>query len=557
MNPLSTIVYVRFSDDEQRGNLSIEYQVAECRRFIADHWPKDVDTIRVLADEALSGKLVKRRDGFQELLSLVDARTVSRVIVFSYSRLGRNQPETEIAARRIERSGVEVWSTQESRDPFVRQILGAVNEQYSRQLAMHSRAGMCELARRGFAPGGPIPFGYVAKKIDDPGNKRDKDGNLVRRTAYEVSPSEAEVVVRIFDMADQGFGIRKIARTLTDEHVPPPRGGAKGWDPLTIRSILRNPKYVGILRFNQRHFYLNDRETRVYRENSKSDWVEVPSSYIPVIVKREVWDRVQKNFSSPKERVSRGPHPRYALSGIVVCAICGAPCQVTSSDRKGHRYRYLRCGHAARRGPAVCANRGHASHDDVLEKIIHELEREVFSEANITYLTNQIRKTLQGLSVGNSADRKRLDRRLADVDQAIKNLVAYVELHGPDDPGIAQKLVERQAERKEILGLLRSAGRTPMPKVLANLEERVRSLVGKTLQLLTQETVDLFKTELKRHLKSAELHEDGSVRVVGTLEGLLQGTTLQCNLVAGGRPPLCTENLPTFEFWIHPKGHVA
>jgi DNA invertase Pin-like site-specific DNA recombinase len=533
MSVRSMIIYVRYSDDEQRGNHSVEYQLSESRRLIATKWPDAADKIRLIKDEAVSGRLMKRREGFQELLRLVMAGEVSRVVVFSYSRLGRNQPETEIAVRRIEMCGVEVWSTQEPREPFVRQILGAVNEQYSRQLAAHSRAGMCELARRGFAPGGPIPFGYVAKRIDDPENKRDKDGTVLRRTAYEVSPTEAQVVVRIFEMADKGLGIGRIARTLTAEHVPPPRGGDKGWEPLTIRSILRNSKYVSLLRFNQRRFFLNDRETRVYRENPSTDWIEVASDYIPPIVSRELWDRVQETFTKRKEGVSRGPHPRYALSGIVVCATCGASCQVTSSDRKGHRYRYLRCGHAFRRGPAVCANRGHAPHDDVLEKIVHELERQLFTEDNIAYLTNQIRKTLVGLSAGNASERKQLERRLADVDRGIQNLIAYVEVHGPNDPEIAQKLRQRRAERQEIENAIRSAGRTAAPKLLTNLEGKVRALVGKTLQLLTQETLDLFKTELRKHVKSAELHEDGSVRVVGTLEGLLQGTTLQCNLVAG------------------------
>jgi len=552
------IIYARFSTEDQRRSLSIEGQVAECRRFIEEHWPDEKDNVIVITDEAFSGRLMKKRDGFNEMMRLVKSGQAKRIVVEKYERLGRSGPETELAARRIELTGTEVWSTKEQRDRFVRQLMGLVNEKRLRDDADNTLRGMRELARQGFPPGGPVPYGWVGRKIDDPLGKRDEDGRLVQRTVYEIVAAEAIVVRRVFKMHDEGTGIPTIAKLLNNEHISPPRGGSEGWDPTAIRSMLLNPKYKGVLRFDMRHFVLTEQETRVFTINPNQQWVEGPSKYIPAIVDAELWERVNTKFAERRGRGPRGPRPKYGLTGLIMCATCKKPCQVASGTRKGHTYKYMRCGRAAKRGAAICTNRKYVSHDPALEALIAGVERGLFSEENVSYLTRQVRKMVSEMLNGAGDDQIALKRSLSDLDRKIGKLVEFVEEHGTSDPEIPKRLRERRAERDRIQAQLAAHDRAAMhPGLPLEVEAKVRGLVGKTAKLLKESTLDVFRLELKKHIQTAELQEDGRIRVVGTLEGLLQGTTLQCNLVAGGRSPLRTEPLPTFEFWITPKEFVA
>lgn len=552
------IIYARFSTEEQRRSLSIEGQVAECRRYIEKHWPEEKDNVVVLTDEALSGSLMKKRDGFNEMMRRVRNGEVKRVVVEKYERLGRTGPETEIAARKIESMSTEVWSTLELRDRFVRQLMGIVNEKRLRDDAANTLRGMRELARQGFPPGGPVPYGWIGRKIDDPLGKREEDGRLVQRTIYEIVTEEALVVRRIFKMHDEGMGIPAIAKILNNEHIPPPRGGHEGWDPTAIRSMLLNPKYKGVLRFDMRHFVLTEQETRVFKINPNEQWVEGPSKYIPPIVDAELWERVNSKFAERRGTGPRGPRPKYGLTGIIMCGTCKKPCQVASGTRKGHTYKYMRCGRAAKRGAAICTNRKYVSHDPALEALIAGVERGLFSEENISYLTRQVRKIVSEMLSGAGDDQNALKRSLSDLDRKIGKLVEFVEEHGTSDPEIAKRLRERRAERDRIKAQLAEDERAALhPRFPVDVEAKVRGLVANTAKLLNESTLDVFRLELKKHIQTAELQEDGRIRVVGTLEGLLQGTTLQCNLVAGGRSPHRTEPLPTFEFWITPKEIVA
>ena len=76
------------------------------------------------------------------------------------------------------------------------------------------------------------------------------------RVERVIEPAEADVVRRIFGLAAQGLGFKRIAATLNGERAlaPAPRrtGRPRGWAPSSIREILNRELYRGVAVWNRR-----------------------------------------------------------------------------------------------------------------------------------------------------------------------------------------------------------------------------------------------------------------------------------------------------------------
>jgi site-specific DNA recombinase len=81
---LRVAVYARFSSENQR-DASIDDQVRLCREFVARN-EGDTGEGWILTDYAVSGRSIAR-EGFDELLRLVESRRVDVVVTESGDRL--------------------------------------------------------------------------------------------------------------------------------------------------------------------------------------------------------------------------------------------------------------------------------------------------------------------------------------------------------------------------------------------------------------------------------------------------------------------------------------
>ena len=70
---------------------------------------------------------------------------------------------------------------------------------------------------------------------------RDKDGGLA------IVAEEAEIVRRIYSLRRQRKGYKAIADVMNQDGVPTKRGGK--WYAATVRYILDNPKYKGLIEY--------------------------------------------------------------------------------------------------------------------------------------------------------------------------------------------------------------------------------------------------------------------------------------------------------------------
>src|SRR3954463_12853198 len=132
------------------------------------------------------------------------------------------------------KAGVELRSVQDDStftNPLLAFAMGERNAEDSRRKSLGVAAGMKRIAAAGRPSGGPRPYGY-----------RYDSGALV------VVEAEAVIVRRVVSQFLAGRSITAIARGLARDGVPTLRGGP--WRQSTVSGILRNPTYIGQVRYD-------------------------------------------------------------------------------------------------------------------------------------------------------------------------------------------------------------------------------------------------------------------------------------------------------------------
>ena len=103
-------VYARYSSDMQHPR-TIDQQLSECRRFIADHkWAMAENHIYL--DKGVSGSDITRK-GYQNLLATAKGGEFDCIIVDDLSRFGRDLAECTRALEELAFHQVDVWSVSE------------------------------------------------------------------------------------------------------------------------------------------------------------------------------------------------------------------------------------------------------------------------------------------------------------------------------------------------------------------------------------------------------------------------------------------------------------
>ncbi len=297
--------YLRVSTDEQ-AELSPESQLEEIRKYagregiilLEDH---------IYIDPGISGKKAEKRPQFMRMIAAAKERSCpfSVILLWKYSRFARNQEES-IFYKSILRSkcGIEVVSVTEPliAGPFgslIERIIEWMDEFYSIRLSQEVKRSMLVNAKKGKLQCS-ASFGYSIK-----------GGVLVP------NESESKHVRRIFDSFLSGKGIYAIARELNDLGVRTHRGNR--FESRTVEYILRNPVYIGKLRWNP--------AGKTRRDFCNENIIVSDSGHIP-LVSKEIWEAAQQRLDEIKNRYGRKARPTYSLkgwtSGIVRCASCGA-----------------------------------------------------------------------------------------------------------------------------------------------------------------------------------------------------------------------------------------
>lgn len=443
MNIKNAAAYIRVSTDEQT-EFSPDAQLRELREYAAAH---DLLLVRTYSDEGISGRRAEKRPGFMQMVA--DARSAEHpfdvILVHKFDRFARNREDSIVYKSMLKRSGVEVVSIKEPlSDGAYAGVMEAIYESfaeaYSINLGQEVRKGMKEKALRGEPQTAP-PFGYRLE------NKQ-----------FYPDEREAPAVREMFAMHLRGTNCITIAHWLNDHGYTTHRGTR--FENRTVEYILRNPVYIGKLRWNPKR--------RSRRNYDDPDILTVQGKHEPLI-DEETFNTVQEQIAERKALYPYHARPNYDrkhwLCGIVRCASCGA----TMIFAQTH---WMKCNNYVR---GRCRYSQHIDIELLERALLSRLQADLLSsddlQCRIIAAKDDYALTVQRLTV--ELDRARTKRsRLADaylngafeVDE-LKRLQSLI------DAEIAQK--EQELQEAQASAPTESTG----PALRAAIEQTLHTLV--------------------------------------------------------------------------------
>ena len=359
--------YCRISVDEEldRDNTSIENQKAILSDFVKHRFPDSALTF--YEDRDRSGYTFEQREGYQAMRRELMGHAKDILIVKDFSRFSRRNSRGLVELEDLRDAGVRIISIGDNidfpnDDDWLKiQFQFLINE---------------------------MPVTDTSKKVKSVIKRRQQDGKWIcaapygyivdKHQQFEVVPTEAEIVRRIFQHYIDGWGYKKIANQLTDEGIPTPRMAEQerklaageeyrravkpAWAIVTVQGILDNDFYIGTLRQGKyTRKKINGRDVR----RDELDHIVIERHHQEIIDYRTFATAraLRESRSTAHYRGQKKYDNTY--SGFLECGDCGSP--LFAMSRRDIKDAY-RCGTYHRRGLKGCTS--HHIRVDKLDELL-------------------------------------------------------------------------------------------------------------------------------------------------------------------------------------------
>jgi len=402
--------YIRVSTDDQT-----EYSPDAQIKAIKDFAKKNkilIPNENIFVDEGISGRKAEKRPAFMKMISCAKStpRPFDVILVHKFDRFARSREDSVVykSLLRIE-CGIKVISITENMEDdkfsiILESMLEAMAEYYSINLSEEVKKGMTEKATRG-EPQSIAPFGYVME------NKQ-----------FFINTDESKIIKMIFEKFADGMGYLDIAKELNVMGIKTHRGNA--FENRTIEYILRNPVYMGKLRWNPTEC------TR--RKYDHPDLIIAESKHEPIIsteLFNEVQEKIDKRKQIYQSYYKPATNPSHWLVGLLKCGGCGGSIIKQATSFQCNNY---------------CKGRCPTSHSLYITKA----EKAVLNELKKIIETNKVDEADIIQTTGNSHDElavlknqlKTLNSKLDRVKQAFQNGIDTIAEYGENKKIITQEI---------------------------------------------------------------------------------------------------------------------
>ena len=438
----------------------IPMQKQACREFAEQQgW----EIVREFYEKGVSGFSVSsaKRDAILEIQREAALGNFDILLVFLFDRLGRRDDETPFIVEWFIRNNIAVWSVNEGEqrmDSHVDKLLNYIRyweaSGESIKMGVRVKAGIAEIAKKGWFAGGIVPYGYRLVKSERL--------NAHGRVSWDcvVDEKAVEMVKDIFSKyANEGYGCQSLARYLHAHGAVKPNG--KVFNQQNVTKMLKNELYLG---------YVKRGETCVH----------VPALQI---VDKDIFNKAMMVRDARNKRMNKIGRTRKPtksislLSGKVYCGHCGYKLTFSANgspnrnkktgEITGYNEAGYVCSHGQGMGGSTCQQRYASKRVD---KAVRSVLKQIFE---------QIHDMPPAHARENRHERTELARKIKTVTRSVtkltKDLAAYkgeviIVLQGNSaftaeilnqliyatDAELAKQIVERdslQAEQDEINSL--------------------------------------------------------------------------------------------------------
>lgn len=284
--------------------------------------------------EVVSGESISARPQMQQLLQDVEKGEYESVLVMEVERLARgNTIDQGIVAQTFQYTDTEIITplktyrpNDEGDEEFFEFGLFMSRREYKTITRRMNRGRIASL-KEGKWIANKAPYGYERFKLSN------EKGFSLR-----IVPEEAQIVSKIFGIyvdgytdeagiCDKNYGVDKIAALLEQHGIINAHGG-NNWSAATIRDMLHNPTYAGLIRwgYNPTKRELVDGKMQCTRGVHSDDCQIFQGIHEPIIDKK-LYDEAQALTQSRKRKVpiNKSKSIINPFAGIVFCSECGKP----------------------------------------------------------------------------------------------------------------------------------------------------------------------------------------------------------------------------------------
>ena len=425
-----TALYERLSRDDNLDGES--NSILNQKKYLEDYAVKSgFINLKHYTDDGYSG-VNFNRPGFQSLIKDVEAGNVGTIIVKDMSRFGRNYLEVGFYTEmmfpnknvRFIAINNSIDSTNDKDNEFA-PFLNIMNEWYAKDTSKKIKTIFNARMQEGKRCSGSIPYGYNRL----PGDKQ----TLV------IDPLAAEVVKKIFLLANEGKSTRNIAEILSAVKILNPAAhqekyhkeqanGRKYTDPYlwwqsTVKKILDRKEYLG-------HTVLHKSVSTNFKLHKRTATAE-DEQYVfknthEAIITQELWDSVQSNRKKAGRSAPRGTN-KQRLSGYLFCADCGRrmSLQTQHSKKDGSAQYYYRCsGYANSLNNCTAHGIGAEKVEQVLLTTVKRISQRVLTDEKrfIRDLQDNFRKNEELKPEIKKQELKKLQKHYEEIDRYIRGL---------------------------------------------------------------------------------------------------------------------------------------
>ena len=280
--------------------------------------------------EIVSGETISSRPVMQRLLSEVEQGIWDGVLVMEVERLARGDTVDQgIVAQTFKYSNTKIVTPMKTYDPnneydeeYFEFGLFMSRREY-KTINRRLQQGRIASVKEGKYLGTVAPYGYNRIKL-----------NKQKGYTLEINTEQADIIKLIFELYTKGeyvddvtvrrLGVSLIVRKLNDLRIPPMNGDV--WVTSSIQDMLRNPVYIGKIRWNSRPTKkkMVDGIMKKERPRAKQKDCILVDGLHEAIIDNDIWLLAQEYLASnPALPVPTRYMVKNPLSGLIVCGMCG------------------------------------------------------------------------------------------------------------------------------------------------------------------------------------------------------------------------------------------
>ncbi|MDF2473534.1 MAG: recombinase [Anaerocolumna sp.] len=521
-----TAIYCRLSREdldklnEGDDSESIQNQKMLLVNYASEH---DMQIYKIYSDDDYSGT-DKDRPEWNKMLKDAEIGEFNVIICKTQSRFTREMEMVEkyIHGKFVE-WGIRFIGVVDNVDTNIkgnkksRQINGMINEWYSEDLSENIKTTLRRKKEDGQFLGAFAPHGYKKDPTD--------------RHKMIIDEESAKIVRQIFDLYIDGYSIKRICYILTESQVLTPTAYKQSlgytyknpnsssatsrfgvWGTTTVRSILTNNTYVGVLT-QCKEKKLSYKSKKVVKA-PEDEWVVKENNH-EAIVDRNTFYQVQNMLKSKRtvscdDKHGNKKHKAHCLAGKVKCTDCGSSL-IKTGGSGSQESRYLRCQLANKTRNQRCSPHAVRLNQikDMVANEIRKLINAVLNEDNEKYLSER----LSGFSDSSNAieaktkELNNINRMVKENNDALSSLYMdkvkkvisedeYVMLKDTFNNAIAEQQVKYSRLKSEIENLkiinIEKPDAIALAKKYVEFEELTTDIVANFIDYIVVSEKDMY-----------------------------------------------------------------